>query len=53
MPNTPTHAPFGRFAGLSPGFPLTDSELEHYFNEVYRLESESSADLDAIHYGSR
>ncbi len=31
---------------------LTDSELEHYLAELARIESESSADLDAIAYGS-
>jgi hypothetical protein len=31
---------------------LTDSELEHYLCELARIESESSADNDAIAYGS-
>ena len=32
---------------------LSDAELEHYLSEIARIESESSADNDAIAYGSR
>jgi hypothetical protein len=31
---------------------MTDSELIAYLSELARIESESSADLDAIVYGS-